>query len=136
MTLTAVQIWILGLVATVVVLPISKGLESLITSIMKSSTPVDLGRGIKTVLVAIFAGIAAYIIYPHLLPAFPVLAPVTSIETFLAACRLIWAWLGDNLTATSPFVGTATLIYNIILSQLADPTKRAALVRSLTGILK
>lgn len=125
MQLDTVQIWFIGLIVTVLVMPVF----SLIERVMINQKKINLGRFWKTLLVAAFSALLAATWYPELIPNVPALGKLLKDADKIAEIpNVIWKWGSAALTAATPFVGAATIIFNMALTYIVDPEKRKQLL--------
>lgn len=81
---------------------------------MLKLTKTQLSAGWLTTAVYMISFGLAYVFAPLAVPAF---APFSDAVTFMQAAV---SWAGDFLIAFSPFVGFATLIYNVLLKAVLE----------------
>ena len=136
MELTQAQIWILGLISSVVVLPVFALIKKLAVKINPANTA-PLGKGTKTVVVAVVAAALSAFWFPDLIPNFPDLKEVFSTpDSIGTSLKDLVAWVQVVVTSSTPFVGSATLIYNVVLGNITDPTRRSQLAQSFVNFWK
>jgi len=82
-----------------------------------------VSAGWLTTAVYVVSFILAFLFAPLIVPAFP---PWVDAVTFVSA---LVAWVGDFLLAFSPFVGFATLIYNVLLKAVLEKYARPLIMR-------
>lgn len=99
--LSEVQLFAIGLVASVIVW-------------LLKAFKVTSGAGVLTAGVYVVALVLAFVFAPVALPV----APVCSELVTCVPAGLNWA--AALLAALSPFVGFATLVYNVLLKQVLD----------------
>jgi MFS superfamily sulfate permease-like transporter len=122
------QVWLLGAVASFIVWFVTWLVEYVWPKWFKK--PLNVGRFIKTILVIIFAGLLAWWWYPVALPAFPILA---GLPDFGSRLSLFMAWVSTMITTLLPFFGSATAVYNLLLSYITDGVRRANAVSTITA---
>ncbi len=117
------QVWTLGIAASVAAQILTWTAEKVIPwlaqKLGKAGVKVDAGRVVKTIVVGIVAGIFAFWWFPFAVPALPELYGSIAWQI-----HLLWGWTGDLLTAITPYVGAATLVFNTIGSYLVDGERR------------
>ena len=99
--MTEVQLFVIGVAASVIVWVLKRFKQ-----------PVSAGW-LTTGVYVVSLGLALAFT-PLLIPVFP---PFVDAVTFAQA---LLTWLGDALVAVSPFVGFATLVYNVLLKAVLD----------------
>ena len=97
---------------------------------IKPGVSIDLGRTVKTVLVVVAAGLLSWWWYPASLPTPPFYA-----GTFLEKTGQFFDYLPVFVTALLPYVGAASVLYNILLTYMLDPDKRKRLLLDLNKLL-
>lgn len=104
MELSPELVFVIGLVASVAVW----GIKFL------RSHGTNIPSGWLTTGVYVISGLLAWVFAPVVLPAFP---PFADLASFVPA---FLEWIGDLLVTLSAFVGSATLIYNVLLKKILD----------------
>jgi hypothetical protein len=108
--LTEVQLFVIATVASAIV-----------WLLKFAKQPVSAGWLTTAVYVVSF--FLAFLFAPLIVPAFP---PFVDVVTFVQA---LIAWVGDFLLAFSPFVGFATLIYNVLLKAVLEKYVKPVIMR-------
>lgn len=117
------QIWTAGVFASILVIILTWLIEKVvpwILALFKVKVKIDLSRTLKTIFVGAVALGLAYWWFPFSVPAWPEL-----IGDFSFKVGLIWQWLMDLLTSLTPYLGAATLLYNVVIGYFTDPARRS-----------
>jgi hypothetical protein len=123
------QVWLLGAVASLITIVLTWLIEKMLPGILrlfKVQAKIDLGRVVKTLLVGLVSLGLAYWWFPFGVPAWPVL-----MGDFPNKAAQIWTWIGNLLTALTPFVGAAMALYNVVIGYLTDPVRRSEAFKKL-----
>ncbi len=127
------QLYALALAASLVVIVISWLGEKFIPWLAAKfgkTIKVDFNRLIKQILVILVAAGFAFWWFPFSLPILPVL-----IGAFWPQVWQVIQWLFNVLKALMPYVGAASTIYNVVLTYIFDPDKRAKAVQALWDLI-
>jgi hypothetical protein len=132
-TLQNWQLYVLALAASLLVIVLSWLGEKVIPWLAAKfgkTWKVDFGRLTKQVLVVLVSAGFAFWWFPFSLPVFPML-----IGTFWPQVWQGILWLVDVLKALMPYVGAASTIYNMVLTYIFDPDKRAKAIQALWDLI-
>lgn len=127
------QVWLLGLIASLLVSLLAWLIETALPAIVKlfpNAKPIQpkLGRWIKTVLVMLVAGALAWWWFPTTWPAFP----TQWAGGFWDKIGLFFTWVGDALPSIRNYAGASFALYNLLLSYLVDKDRRTKILEALS----
>lgn len=132
--LSPTQVAVVGVVSIILAWLISLLIERvipwIILKVWKKPVTIDTGRWVKTILVGAVAFGLAWWWYPATIPPFPVMT-----GTLSDMINLVVAWIPLVVTATTPYIGAAMTVYNLLLGYVMDPDRNQKVIAWLLQLL-